>query len=75
MSAGVVIVLFGAYLLYFEADLNRWISIGLLTAGILLFVGVCVMMFAGGARSDPPEAARPTSVIQDNRPVVRHEPR
>lgn len=70
MSAGIVIVLVGAYLLYFEANLDRWISIGILTAGILLFVGMCVMAFAGGARSDGARN-QPTTVVQENREVVQ----
>lgn len=75
MSVGIAIVLVGAYLLYFEADLNRWVSIGILTAGILLFIGVAVMAFAGGGRSDPVANAPPTSVVQDNRPVVQRNDR
>jgi len=69
MLGGTLIVLAGAYLLYFEADLNRWLSIGILTAGILVFVGVSIMAFAGGARADAPAAER-TRVIQDNREVA-----
>lgn len=80
MSVGVVTVLVGAYLLYFEANLDRWVSIGIVTAGILLFIGVCVMMFAGGAKTDPvaPQNTRGSTVVQDNRPVTqrnqRHDP-
>lgn len=70
MLGGIVVVLAGAYLLYFEADLSRWVSIGILTAGILVFVGMSIMAFAGGARTDP-VAAQPTRVVQDNREVVR----
>ena len=74
MMAGVGILLIGAYLFYFQADLDRWVSIGIVTAGILVFVGVCVMMFAGGARADP--APRSPGVVQDNREVVqRNDPR
>src|SRR5687767_704493 len=77
MSVGVVTVLVGAYLLYFEANLDRWVSIGIVTAGILLFVGVCVMMFAGGAKTDPvaPQNNPGGTVVQDNRPVTQRNPR
>lgn len=79
MAVGVVTVLVGAYLLYFEANLDRWVSIGIVTAGILLFVGVCVMMFAGGAKTDPASNnTRGSTVVQENRPVTqrnqRHDP-
>lgn len=77
MLVGIAVVLLGTYLLYFQANLDRWISIGILTAGILLFVGVCIMAFAGGARTDPAraQAAPPTTVVQDNRPVRRNDQR
>lgn len=82
MAVGLIIVVAAAYLLYFEADLNRWLSMGILSAGILLFVGLAVMMFAGSAPSEPPARTQPaspgppTTVVQHNRPAVhRNEPR
>ncbi|MEA3204347.1 MAG: hypothetical protein QOI63_2029 [Thermoplasmata archaeon] len=64
---GIVFVLGGAYMLYFQAGLNRWVSIGVLTAGFLLFIGLAVMGFAGQAPSDTP------AVVED-REVVREGP-
>jgi hypothetical protein len=63
---GIVFVLGGAYMLYFQAGLNRWVSIGVLTAGFLLFIGLAVMGFAGGAPADTP-------VVED-REVVHEGP-
>lgn len=75
MMVGVGVLLIGAYLFYFQADLDRWVSIGIVTAGILVFVGVCIMMFAGGARTDPATTRSP-AVVQDNRETVqRNDPR
>lgn len=53
LGLGIVIILAGVYLLYFEANLSRWVSIGILSAGILLFVGLAVMSFASSAPTDP----------------------
>lgn len=50
---GLVAILAGAYLLYFEANLDRWVSLGILGAGVLVFIGVAVMTFAGSAASEP----------------------
>lgn len=61
---GVVFVLGGAYMLYFQAGLNRWVSIGILTAGFLLFIGLAVMGFAGSAPSER------TTVVEGDREVV-----
>lgn len=63
---GIVFVLGGAYMLYFEADLNRWVSIGILTAGFLLFIGLAILGFANRAPSDAP--------VVENREVVRDGP-
>jgi hypothetical protein len=63
---GIVFVLGGAYMLYFQAGLNRWVSIGVLTAGFLLFIGLAVMGFAGRAPTDAP-------VVED-REVIREGP-
>ena len=49
---GIAFILAGAYMLFFQANLDRWISVGILTAGILIFVGVVVLGFAGSAPSD-----------------------
>lgn len=38
MLVGVGVLLIGAYLFYFQADIDRWVSIGIVTAGILVFI-------------------------------------
>lgn len=63
---GVAFLLAGAYLLYFEAGLSRWISIGVLLAGFLLFVGLAVMSFSSSA----PEETRRATIVREERPVV-----
>ena len=75
MLVGVVVVVFGAYLLYDQADLNRWVGIGIVTAGILIFVGLAIMAFAGGSKADPPAPAQPSNIVQDNREVKRTDRR
>lgn len=62
---GLVAILAGAYLLYFEAGLDRWVSIGLLGAGLLVFVGLAVMTFANSAPRDPsPQVVREETVVE-----------
>jgi hypothetical protein len=57
---GIVVILAGVFLLYFEAGLSRWVSLGIVGAGVLLFVGMAIMAFASGAPSDPsPTPANP----------------
>lgn len=71
---GLVAILAGAYLLYFEAGLDRWVSIGIVGAGVLIFVGLAVMTFAGGARDNAPET-RQTVVREQPATVVERAPR
>lgn len=63
---GVLFILGGALLLFFDLGLDRWISMGVLIAGLLLFVGLAVMGFAGGAPNDPPRAATGVAVVARN---------
>lgn len=49
---GIALILGGVYLFYFEANLARWFSVTLLGAGVLLFLGLVVLMFAGGRSDD-----------------------
>jgi multisubunit Na+/H+ antiporter MnhC subunit len=58
---GLAFLLAGAYLLYFEANLSRWVSVGILSAGVLLFIGLAVMSYASSA---PVEPVRSNTVIQ-----------
>ena len=69
---GLVAILAGAYLLYFEAGLDRWVSLGIVGAGVLIFVGLAVMTFAGGARDTAPD----TRVVREQpATVVERAPR
>lgn len=67
---GLVAILAGAYLLYFEAGLDRWVSLGILGAGLLLFIGLAVMTFANSAPSEPSPR-----VIREQETVVERSPR
>lgn len=69
---GLVAIIAGAYLLYFEAGLDRWVSIGILGAGILVFVGLAAMTFASGAPNDPVVTAAPA---RQEATVVERAPR
>jgi hypothetical protein len=66
---GIAFVLGGAYLLYFEANLSRWVSLGVLTAGLLLFIGLAVMAFSGHSSNDGKTVIeeRPTTVVRTQR--------
>ena len=67
---GVVLILAGAYLLYFEAGLSRWVSIGVLTAGFLLFIGLAVMSYAATSPPDTPAVqarGADRNIVVDNR--------
>lgn len=59
---GIGLMIGGVYLFYFEANLARWFSVTLLGAGVLLFVGLLVLMFAGGRGGD----SRTTVVNEDS---------
>lgn len=61
-ALGIGLIVGGAYLFYFEANLARWFSVTLLGAGVLLFLGLLVLMFAGGRGDD----SRTTVVHEDN---------
>ena len=70
-AAGVIIISAGAYMLYFEAGLSRWVSLGVVTAGILLFVGLAVMSLASSAPQEPvAEKVRP----QEQTTIVNRHP-
>ena len=69
---GLVAILAGAYLLYFEANLARWVSIGILGAGLLVFIGLAVMTFAS-SQSDTVAVAPAARVREET--VVERAPR
>lgn len=72
---GLVAILAGAYLLYFEAGFDRWVSLGILGAGLLVFIGIAVMTFANTAPQEPRREVRETVVEREPRTVVEREPR
>lgn len=76
MVLGLSIFVVGAYLVFFEAGLERWISIGLLTAGIVILIGLLLMGFASEARSDEPATREihHRDVVQHREVVREHEP-
>lgn len=71
MGIGLAALIFGVYLFFFEAGLDQWISIGILTAGVIIFIGLLVMGFASGAPRDAPE----TREVRDREVVREQEPR
>lgn len=68
MFLGVALVIGGGLLLYVEAGLQRWISLSILVAGLLVFVGVAVMSFATSA-----PAEHHTGSSGDSTVVVDHD--
>lgn len=58
MLLGLIAVIGGALMLFFEAGLERWISMTILLAGVLIFVGIAVIGFASSAPRDPPPRER-----------------
>lgn len=69
---GLAVFVFGIYLLFFEAGLDRWVSIGIVTAGVVILIGLVIMSFASSAPKD--EMGHDTHHEHHEREVVR-EPR
>lgn len=46
---GIVLVVIAVAVFFFAADLNRWVPVSMLAAGILLIIGLSVMGFAEDA--------------------------
>lgn len=46
---GIVLVVIAVAAFFFAADLNRWVPVSMLAAGILLIIGLSVMGFAEDA--------------------------
>ena len=65
---GIGLLLSGVYLFYFEANLSRWFSLTLLAAGVLAFLGLVVLGFAGGRGDDSR-----TTVMNDDSETGRRE--
>lgn len=80
---GLVAIVGGAALLYFEAGLDRWVSIGIVGAGLLVFVGLAVMTFATNSPAEPRGAEvrevreRGDTVVVERAPrhVIEQQPR
>lgn len=76
---GIVFILAGAFMLYFEAGLSRWVSIGVVTAGVLLFVGLAVMGYSQTAPTDRAERvvepSRATTVVDAHPTYVKADDR
>lgn len=73
MALGLTVFVVGAYLVFFEAGLDRWLSIGILTAGIVLFVGLLLMSFASGTPADePPTREVHREVVHEHEPTHEH---
>jgi hypothetical protein len=71
MVLGLAIFIAGVYFLFFEAGLDRWISIGILTAGIVIFVGILLMGFAGGASEDRHTEVHDREIVREPRRETR----
>lgn len=69
MALGIAIFIFGVYLFFFEAGLEQWISIGILTAGVIIFIGLLVMGFASGAPRDEPAEVHDREVVREREPA------
>lgn len=54
MVLGLVAIIGGVLMVFFEVGLDQWISMNLLIAGLLIFAGMAVLVFAGSAPFDPP---------------------
>ena len=52
---GVILVVVALAMFFFQTNLDRWVPVGLLAAGVLLIIGLAVMSFADSA---PPEHTR-----------------
>jgi hypothetical protein len=62
---GAALLIAGAFMLYFNLGLNRWVSIGVLAAGLLILLGLAAMGFAGGARTDHHDSVVTERVVDD----------
>lgn len=71
LGLGLLLAVVGIYMLFFEAGLNRWVSVGVLTAGILVFIGLVVVGFAssapdGGASGQGGSGGDSTTVVVED---------
>ncbi len=58
LLVGLIAIIAGAFMLFFEAGLDRWVSMTILIGGVLIFVGLAVVGFATSAPRDPPPETR-----------------
>lgn len=70
---GIVLVLVGVYMLYFATGIDQFVSIGVITAGVLIFLGLAVMGFASNMRREPEEPAgsHHETIIREERATDR----
>jgi hypothetical protein len=54
MVVGLLLIVGGAIMLYFEAGWDHIIPIGVMTAGLVLLIGLLVVSFAAYTRLEPP---------------------
>lgn len=73
MVLGLVAVIGGILMIFVELGLDQWISKTLLIAGMLIFAGMAVLVFAGSAPSDPPYGGRGRYEERDERLVHDEE--
>jgi hypothetical protein len=43
---GIALVILGAWMLFFQAGLNKWVPIGVAGAGLLILIGLMVVGFS-----------------------------
>ena len=49
---GLALVLVGAWMLFFQTGLSKWVPIGIAGAGLLVLVGLLVIGFSENATDD-----------------------
>ena len=49
---GVILVIAALAMFFFQTNLDRWVPVGFLAAGVLLIIGLAVMSFADNAPED-----------------------
>ncbi|MFO1533038.1 MAG: hypothetical protein ABR562_04970 [Thermoplasmatota archaeon] len=49
---GLALVLVGAWMLFFQTGLSKWVPVGIAGAGLLVLIGLLVIGFSEDASSD-----------------------
>jgi len=71
MAFSILVAIVGSYLLYSQTNLNRWVSVAILAAGLFVFIGLVIVIFAEGGRDDRIASARPTPAVEDEGPALQ----